>query len=112
MTCPCGAPLSGRQRAFCSAACKQRAHRATLRERQERLAVDLERQGKAEVTFVVDVPAVLALGVWADRRGLTLDEALRQALREWLMAQAATIRVPHEPSAAERAHPITERTNR
>lgn len=112
MTCPCGAALTGRQRAYCSAACKQRAHRAVLREREERRAAERERQGIVRVSFDIDAKALIAAGLVGDMRGMTLDQALRKALYAGLALERDALRAPHEPSAAERAQPITERTNR
>ena len=100
--CPCGALLTGRQRAFCSAACKQRAHRAALLAHAQRLAADRERLGVTTVSFDVDEKAVLAAGMVAEMRGMTLDETLRKALYAGLTAERDALRVPHEPTAAER----------
>lgn len=99
-TCACGATLTGQQRRHCSPICRDRAYR--------------ERKNLVTLAFTVDARGAKALDMVAAAEGLTRSQALRQALLGYLqvydaMRDAALARVPHEPSAQERAKTITER---
>jgi hypothetical protein len=92
--CRCGRELTGRQTAYCSNRCKQDAHR--------------ERKGRVTLAFTVEASTADELDKIAAAEGLTRSEALRQILLGHFklraaIRDAAASRIPHEPSADERA---------
>jgi hypothetical protein len=97
MKCICGAE-SGSRRRYCSPACKQRSYR--------------ERKRVATLSVTVDELALKSLDLVAEMHGQTRADVLRHVVYGYLEAQAAALRVPHEPAAAERAAQLPERSRR